>query len=142
MRRAASTLVILTVTALLGILAFLHTPYGRSRLERLIESQAGRFLNGQLDVTGVSGGIFTGLTLSGVTVTQEGITTIAVERMDVRYSIRQLVRGGLDCRRPASNHRPHSARCPQEFRVAEPGQSAQTTSANVPRAAPARHRHP
>ena len=49
---------------------------------------------------------------------------------------------GLDCRRSASNHRPHSARCPQEFRVAQPGQSAQTTSANVARAAPARHRHP
>ncbi len=74
-------------------MALVHTPWGRARIERVIESQANRILNGRFEVSAISGGIITGLDLHGVTFTQGAITTIRAERLSVHYSILQLLRG-------------------------------------------------
>ena len=93
MRRTVFALVILTAAIVLGVVALVHTPWGRSRVAHVIENQANRVLNGQFEVAAVSGGIITGLDLHGVTFTQSGITTIRAERLSVHYSILQLLRG-------------------------------------------------
>lgn len=93
MRRTVFALVLLTAAIVLGVLALVHTPFGRSRVARVIENQANRVLNGQFEVAAVSGGIITGLDLHGVTFTQGGVATIRAERLSVHYSILQLLRG-------------------------------------------------
>jgi autotransporter translocation and assembly factor TamB len=93
MRRTAFALVIVTAAVVLGVVLLVHTPFGRSRIERVIENQASRFLNGQFEVSAVSGGIINGVDLAGVTLTQGDITTIRADRVSVHYSILQLLRG-------------------------------------------------
>lgn len=77
----------------LALPILLRTSFARSRIEHLIERQAARVLNGQLEIRSISGGVLSGLQLYGVSLTQDGVKSIEADQMSVRYSALQLLRG-------------------------------------------------
>jgi hypothetical protein len=88
----------------LGVLAVLlvvvaamlvvQTGWGHDRLRRLIVSQANRYLTATLDIGRLGGSIVRGIELDDVRVSRAGEPIIAIDRVTLSYSIRELIEGG------------------------------------------------
>ncbi|MEO5894953.1 MAG: hypothetical protein ABIS06_04580, partial [Vicinamibacterales bacterium] len=92
-RRTAMMVAGLLIFVSMALLALVHTPWGRGRILQLIETQASRVINGELRIGSVSGGLFTGLDLSDVTLRQGEVLTLRADRVLLHYSALQLLRG-------------------------------------------------
>ena len=76
-----------------GAMLLMQTPWAARRIRDLAVSQAGKVLNGTLEIDRLDGGFLTGVDLVGVRLRQGDSTPVVVSRVRVRYSAWQLVRG-------------------------------------------------
>ncbi len=87
-------LLLLVAAALL-----LQTPWAHSQLRRLIVSQANNYLTATLEIDRLGGSLFRGIELDGVRLRRGEATLVAIDRVQVSYSIRELVDWGTVIRR-------------------------------------------
>lgn len=92
-RRIARVLALVAVALVLTAIVFLQTPWARRVARDLIQTQAGRFLDGELRVGSVDGGFFTGLQLSDVALVDGGTAVVTISSAELRYSVLQIIRG-------------------------------------------------
>ena len=86
---------VLTTVVLAGALvSFTRTRAGQDELRRLVVWQAGRLLNGTLEVGSFSGSIFGGVELRDVRVVRDGVPAIEIERLQIGYRLRELTANG------------------------------------------------
>ena len=83
---------LLLVVAVLGAL---QTGWAKSYLRGLIVRQANQYLTATLDIGSLGGSLVRGIELSDVRLSREGEPIIAIERVTVSYSIRELVDRGV-----------------------------------------------
>lgn len=98
LRRAGAVLFRLGLFALVGALAFvglavvwLETPWGSNQIRELAVTLANRYLAAHLSIDRLDGSLLRGVQLDGVRLEQAGTTVVAIERVTVGYSLRQLV---------------------------------------------------
>jgi hypothetical protein len=87
---------LLVVVAAVGSL---QTGWARNQLRRLIVSQANKYLTATLEIGRLSGSLVRGLELADVRLSREGNTLVAIDRVTVAYSIRELIERGTVIRR-------------------------------------------
>src|SRR5262249_3935734 len=63
-------------------------------IRALIVRQANQYLTATLDIRELGGSLFTGLELGGITLSQDNRPIIAIDRVRLRYSLRELVQNG------------------------------------------------
>lgn len=85
----------LVVALILVSLVSTQTPWFKGWLRGYLVDQANRFLHGRLSIGDLQGNLFFGLRLDAVAVELEGERIIAVERIDVDYSVIQIVASGI-----------------------------------------------
>lgn len=79
------------VLTLVGLLVVaLEMGWGNERLRQLVVSQANQFLDATLTIDRMDGSLLRGVRLEGVQLTREGRPIIAIGRVSVGYSLRQL----------------------------------------------------
>ena len=93
LRRILVAALLAFVLIIVAAVLELQTPWGARRVKDLAVSQAGRVLNGQLEIDRLGGGLLNGVELSGVRVRQGESTPVTAARITVRYSAWQLWRG-------------------------------------------------
>ncbi len=96
------TIVVAVAVVLVGVgLALLvaQTGWAKNRIRSLIVSQANEYLTGTLAIERLGGSLVRGLELDGVRLTRDGDTLVVIERVQVAYSIRELVQHGTVIRR-------------------------------------------
>jgi hypothetical protein len=87
---------LLSLVILLGAgVAVTQTSWFKNWVRQRAVSQAAQYLNGELTITRLSGNIFTGVALEGVTLRHEGQTAVAMDRLTVEYSPRTMISDGL-----------------------------------------------
>jgi translocation and assembly module TamB len=88
------------VLVLVGIaMALLETGWAKNQLRALMVREANRFLTATLEIDRLEGSLFRGLQLGGVRLSREGERVIAIDEVEVSYSIRELIEGGTVIRR-------------------------------------------
>jgi len=85
---------VLAVLLVLAVMLVIRSEWGRGEVRGLIESQAGKFLDGTFKVQGISGSLIGGVTLRGVVFEHAGKPTFSAKQIDVEYSAWSLARGG------------------------------------------------
>ncbi len=87
---------VLSLVILLGAgVAVTQTSWFKNWLRQKAVSQAAQFLNGELTITRLSGNIFTGVALEGVTLRHEGQTAVAMDKLTVEYSPLAMISEGV-----------------------------------------------
>jgi hypothetical protein len=88
-----------TVAALLllvvAVLAALQTGWAKGYLRGLIVRQANQYLTATLDIGSLGGSLVRGVELNDVRLSRGGEAIIAIDRVNVSYSIRELVDRGV-----------------------------------------------
>src|SRR5262245_40865601 len=79
-------------------LSFLESTWGKDQLRRLIVIQANQYLTAQLEIERLEGSLLRGLALSNIRVSRDGRALIAIERVALSYSIRELFEQGTSIR--------------------------------------------
>ena len=79
---------------LLAAIVLVQTSWSENQLRGLIVSQANRYLTATLDIGRLSGSLLSGIQLDDIRLSQDGETIVAIDRVEVNYSIRELVEGG------------------------------------------------
>src|SRR3954468_1701605 len=98
----ARGLLLLAVVVLLLVvagLAALQTPWAHEQIRALIVSQANRYLAATLSIGRLGGSLARGIELDDVRLSRGDSTLIAIDRVTVSYSIRELVSNGTAIRR-------------------------------------------
>jgi hypothetical protein len=102
LRRAAKVLIGLIVGLLfliaLGIAA-IETGWAKNQLRQLIIRQANQYLTATLDIRELSGSLFRGIELGDVRLSRDGKPLIAIDRIALEYSVRELLQQGAVIRR-------------------------------------------
>jgi autotransporter translocation and assembly factor TamB len=87
---------VLSLVILLGAgVAVTQTSWFKNWLRQKAVSQAAQYLNGELTITRLSGNVFTGVALEGVTLRHEGQTAVAMDKLTVEYSPITMISDGL-----------------------------------------------
>ena len=87
---------VLSLVILLGAgVAVTQTSWFKNWLRQKAVSQAAQYLNGELTITRLSGNVFTGVALEGVTLRHEGQTAVAMDKLTVEYSPMTMISDGL-----------------------------------------------
>ena len=87
---------VLSIVILLGAgVAVTQTSWFKNWLRQKAVSQAAQYLNGELTITRLSGNIFTGVALEGVTLRHEGQTAVAMDKLTVEYSPITMISEGV-----------------------------------------------
>ncbi len=87
---------VLSLVILLGAgVAVTQTSWFKNWLRQKAVSQAAQYLNGELTITRLSGNIFTGVALEGVTLRHEGQTAVAMDKLTVEYSPLTMISEGV-----------------------------------------------
>ncbi|HUR35783.1 MAG TPA: translocation/assembly module TamB domain-containing protein [Vicinamibacterales bacterium] len=81
-----------------GLVA-LQTTWARNQLRSLIVSQANHYLTATLSIGRLEGSLFRGIELGDVRLARGTETLVAIDRVAVSYSIRELISGGTLIRR-------------------------------------------
>lgn len=95
----------LAFAALAGVLVvvaavlLLQSAWGHDRLRALIVSQSGRYLTATLEIDRLEGSLVSGVRLDGVRLSRGGDPIVAIDRIEVAYSIRELIDQGTVIRR-------------------------------------------
>src|SRR5688500_20309216 len=100
---------VLSLVILLGAgVAVTQTSWFKNWLRQKAVSQAAQYLNGELTITRLSGNVFTGIELEGVTLLHEGQTAVAMDKLTVAYSPITMISDGviLDSMTPYNPTRP------------------------------------
>lgn len=91
--------VVIGVAGLMLVLAavlIIRSQWARGQVRQVIERQAASFLDGTLKVGRVTGSLVSGVTLEDVTFERQGEPAFAAARIDVRYNLWSLARGGRE----------------------------------------------
>lgn len=102
--RFGRTLVFAVLGGLLLVVAaglLLQTPWAHNQLRGLIVSQANRYLTATLEIDRLDGSLLRGVELSGVRLRRGAEALVEIDRVQVSYSIRELVDQGTVIRRLA-----------------------------------------
>ena len=87
---------VLSLVILLGAgVAVTQTSWFKNWLRQKAVSQAAQYLNGELTITRLSGNVFTGVALEGVSLRHEGQTAVAMDKLTVEYSPITMISEGL-----------------------------------------------
>jgi len=92
-------LVILVAAALVAGLVALQTPWAHERIRRLAVDQANRFLTANLEIGRLGGSVLGGVTLHDVRLSRDGTDIIAIDEVEVAYSLRQFFGDDIRVRR-------------------------------------------
>jgi hypothetical protein len=98
LRRVVSVLLstIVVVLVLVGVgLSLLETGWAKNKIRQLIVRQANQYLTATLDIGSLGGSLFRGLDLGDVRLTRDGRTLIAIDAVELQYSIRELLQPGV-----------------------------------------------
>ncbi len=93
---ALGGLVLIVAGALL-----LQTPWAHNQLRGLIVSQANGYLTATLEIDHLGGSLFRGVELEGVRLRRGNEVLVAIDRVQVSYSLRELIDQGTAIRRLA-----------------------------------------
>ena len=77
-----------------GVVAALESGWGKDRLRDLIVREANLFLTATLEIDQLEGSLFRGLRLTGIRLSRDGETLVAVDEVSLGYSVRGLVQNG------------------------------------------------
>jgi autotransporter translocation and assembly factor TamB len=88
---ALAAVLLLVVAAL----AVLQTAWAKGHLRGLIVRQANQYLTATLDIGSLGGSLVRGVELGDVRLSREGEPIVAIDRVTVSYSIRELLDGGV-----------------------------------------------
>ncbi|MGE3956389.1 MAG: translocation/assembly module TamB domain-containing protein [Vicinamibacterales bacterium] len=94
-----------TVLVLAGGAALLRTDWALDRLRRLIVSQANQYLAATLEIGRLRGSLYRGVVLEQVRLSHNGQAIVAIDTVEVAYTIRELVGAGTSIAQ-VSLHRP------------------------------------
>ena len=87
---------LLSLLILIGAgIAVTQTSWFKNWLRQKAVSQAAQYLNGELTITRLSGNIFTGVALEGVSLRHEGQTAVAMDKLTVEYSPLTMISEGV-----------------------------------------------
>lgn len=90
------SIAVLAVILLIGAgFAISQTDWFKNWLRQKVVSQAGQYLNGTLTIERLSGSLFTGVELEGVTLRHDGQTAVAMDKLTVAYSPLTMISKGL-----------------------------------------------
>ncbi len=100
--RLGRTLVFAVLGGLVLVVAaalLLQTPWAHNQLRALIVSQANRYLTATLEIDRLDGSLLRGVELDGVRLRRGDAVLVAIDRVQVSYSIRELIDQGTAIRR-------------------------------------------
>ncbi len=87
---------VLTLVIILGAgVAVTQTSWFKNWLRQKAVSQAAQFLNGELSIRRLSGNLFTGVALEGVSLLHDGQTVVAMDKLTVAYSPLTMISDGV-----------------------------------------------
>src|SRR5205823_2070461 len=72
-----------------------QTAWFKSRIRVYVIAQASQYLNGQITVDKLSGNLFTGLELEGVSIAIDGRPVVSAHDIGLRYKLLQLVTSNM-----------------------------------------------
>jgi translocation and assembly module TamB len=101
-RTFARTLAFLVAGVLLLVVAALlalETAWAKDSLRGVIVRQANRYLTATLELGALEGSLFRGVELRDVRLVQDGEVIVAIDRVTLSYSIRELMGEGVTLRR-------------------------------------------
>src|SRR5262245_30808560 len=78
-----------------AVLVALQTGWAKGYLRGLIVRQANQYLTATLEIGSLGGSLVRGIELGDVRLSREGESIIAIDRVTVSYSIRELVDRGV-----------------------------------------------
>jgi autotransporter translocation and assembly factor TamB len=84
-------LITLLVAITAAVVILTQTGWFRNWLRGVIEQEGARYLNGRLTVQQLGGNIFFGVSLTGVAITMDGQTVIAVKEASIDYDLFDLL---------------------------------------------------
>ena len=94
--------VALVGTLLVGIIALAliasQTPWFRGWLRGFVERQAKQYVNGTVTIGSLGGNLFYGIELGDINVDVNGEHVLTLKRVEVKYSIGELVSKGITVR--------------------------------------------
>jgi hypothetical protein len=99
--RALLTLIAIVLVLVAIAIGLLETTWGKGELRALIVRQANQYLTATLEIGRLGGSVFRGLELDDVTLTSDGRPLIAIDSVNLEYSIRELLEHGTVIRRIA-----------------------------------------
>ena len=89
-------------TLLIGIVALAliasQTPWFRGWLRGFVERQAKQYVNGTVTIGSLGGNLFYGIELGDINVDVNGEHILTLKRVEVKYSIGELVSKGITVR--------------------------------------------
>src|SRR5438552_9373744 len=83
-------LILLVGTATAAVIVS-QTAWFKNRLRVYVIAQAGQYLNGKITVDRLSGNLFSGLELEGISIDIEGRPVVSIHDVGLRYKLLQLV---------------------------------------------------
>ena len=87
---------VLSLVIILGAgVAVTQTSWFKNWLRQKAVSQAAQYLNGELSIRRLSGNLFTGVALEGVSLLHDGQTVVAMDKLTVAYSPLTMVSDGV-----------------------------------------------
>ena len=87
-------LVLLVGTATAAVIVS-QTAWFRNRVRIYVVSQAGQYLNGEITIDKLSGSLFSGLTLEGFRVAENGQPVLSIQDLSLQYNAYQLLTSNL-----------------------------------------------
>jgi hypothetical protein len=97
LRRLARAILyaIIVLLLLFGItIASVETSWGKNQLRSLLVRQANQYLTATLEIGDLNGSLFRGLVLSNIRLSRDGQAIVAIDEVNLDYTIRELVEGG------------------------------------------------
>src|SRR5712692_5070385 len=93
------------ILVLIGLgLAVLETGWAKNHLRRVIVRQANQYLTATLDIGRLEGSLVRGIQLGDILLSRNGQPLIAIDRVALTYSLRELYQSGTVIRRIRLTH--------------------------------------
>jgi len=100
--RRTLQVVALVCTLLIGIIALLliasQTPWFKDWLRRFVIRESKQYVNGDLSIGSLGGNLFYGVQLGDVAIDVNGEHIVTLKRLEIKYSIAELVSSGMTVR--------------------------------------------
>jgi autotransporter translocation and assembly factor TamB len=101
--RRSLRVVALVATIVLGIIVLAlmtsQTPLFKDWLRKFVVREANQYVNGNVSIGRLGGDLFYGIQLEDVSISVNGERVIAFKRLEVKYSIAELISSGITVRR-------------------------------------------
>src|SRR5690242_11256453 len=100
--RRTMQVIALVGTLIVGIIALAlivsQTPWFRDWLRRFVVREAKQYINGDLSIGSLGGDLFYGVQLGDVSIDVNGEHVVTLKRLEIKYSIAELVSQGMTVR--------------------------------------------